>query len=213
MPVRRIPHSRRSVTGIVTGGGRSLRVESTLERDFATLSLFDRDIVSIEEQPVCVRYRHEGRARRYTPDFLVRHWAAPPRLIEVKYLADLTKNEDRYAPGFAAARQYAADRGWNFEVATEADIRTPRLENARFLLPHRSTHPDEAMCANILDAAAGGSSTVRVLVNAVAGEDRVARATTLQALWHLVATFAITVDLDLSITMDSKLQLSTEART
>ncbi len=212
MPVRRIPHSRRSVTGIVTSGGRSLRVESTLERDFATLSLFDRDIFGVEEQPVCVRYLHEGRARRYTPDFLVRHLSAAPRLIEVKYLADLAKNEDRYAPGFAAARQYAAGRGWSFEIATEADIRTPRLENARFLLPHRSTHPDEVMRSNILGAAAGGSPTVRALVNAVAGEDQVARATALQALWHLVATFVITVDLDTPITMDSTLRLSAEAR-
>jgi len=94
MPVRTIPLSHSSVTGRLASrsGQPSIAFESSLERDFAVLQLFDPAVQSIEEQPVRIDYKAPtGRATRYTPDFLViyRSDVPPSRLVEVKYQAEL----------------------------------------------------------------------------------------------------------------------------
>ncbi len=132
MPVRKIGLCYRSVSGRVPmGAGRaSVAVESTLERDFALLQRFDRDVADIEEQPVRIEYRvGQGTKRHYVPDFLVTHRdvVRSPRLVEVKYSTDPHLVSGALEERFAAARTFAAERGWVFALVTEKDIRTPRL--------------------------------------------------------------------------------------
>lgn len=51
------------------GSPGTVAVESPLERDFALLLRFDRDVVGLEEQPVRISYREEGGIKRsYVPD-------------------------------------------------------------------------------------------------------------------------------------------------
>src|SRR5437868_5438583 len=98
MPSRKIPPSRRSLTGLVAsqksprlslvpspparpsqlGAGqpqpqtRMKGFESSLERDFFILLDFDLNVDRYEEQPVRIEYRDgDGRLRTYTPDVLV----------------------------------------------------------------------------------------------------------------------------------------------
>ncbi|MEI7610177.1 MAG: Tn7 transposase TnsA N-terminal domain-containing protein [Rhodospirillaceae bacterium] len=128
MPVRAIPISHRSVTGRLASrpGQPTIAYESSLERDFALLQLFDMTVESVEEQPVRIDYvAAGGRSARYIPDFLVFHKGNRPipRLVEEKYRAELTKKADQYAARFEAARLYAAGRGWTFELATEETMR------------------------------------------------------------------------------------------
>ena len=211
MPVRAIPISHRSVTGRLASrpGQPAIAFESTLERDFALLQLFDLTVGSVEEQPVRIEYTtSDGRSAHYTPDFLVvyKGGARDPRLVEVKYQAELKEKAELYAARFEAARRYASDRAWSFEVATETTIRTPRLENARFLLPYRRQSPDLGPCHRLLerlatvDAIAVGD-LLRAVFTTMADQQ-----TGLPCLWHLVATGRIAADLDRPLTMTSPLR-------
>ena len=211
MPVRAIPISHRSVTGRLASrpGQPAIAFESSLERDFALLQLFDLTVESVEEQPVRIDYLTTGgRPSRYTPDFLVIYKSnrPSPRLVEVKYRAELEEKADQYAARFDAARIYAAGRGWRFEVATEETIRTPRLGNARFLLPYRRQAADPGHCCRLMDTlSTAGSMAVGDLLRSVfpslEGQQQ-----GLPSLWHLVATGRITADFDQPLTMASPLR-------
>ncbi len=211
MPVRAIPISHRSVTGRLASrpGQPAVAFESSLERDFAILQLFDLTVESVEEQPVRIDFTAAGgRPTRYTPDFLVIHKgnAPAPRLVEVKYRVELTEKADQYAARFEAARLYAACRGWRFEVATEETIRTPRLGNARFLLPYRRQVADPVRCGRLMDTlSTAGSMAAGDLLRSVfptLGDQQRG----LPTLWHLVATGRIVADLDRPLTMASPLR-------
>lgn len=210
MPVRKIGLCYRSVGGRVPmGAGRAaVAVESTLERDFALLQRFDPDVAGLEEQPVRIEYVvGRGTRRRYVPDFLVtyRDIARPPRLVEVKYSTDPHLLAGLLEERFAAARSFAAARGWIFALATEKEIRTPRLENATFLLPFRDRPPDPVYRARMLKAAARAPITVQELADRVAGDDS-DRTRVLPSLWTLVARLELAADLDRPITMRTMLR-------
>lgn len=210
MPVRKIGLCYRSVGGRVPmGAGRAaVAVESTLERDFALLQRFDPEVSGLEEQPVRIEYLvGRGTKRRYVPDFLVTYRDAgrPPQLVEVKYSTDPHLLAGSLEERFAAARSFAAERGWVFALATEKEIRTPRLENATFLLPFRDRPPDPAFHARMLKAAARAPITVQELADRVAGDDG-DRARVLPSLWAMVARFELAADLDRPITMRTMLR-------
>ena len=211
MPVRAIPINHRSVTGRLASrpGQPAIAFESTLERDFALLQLFDLTVKTVEEQPVRIEYMgSDGRTARYTPDFLVvyKGGARAPRLVEVKYQAELEEKADQYAARFEAARRYASDRNWSFEVATETTIRTPRLENVRFLLPYRRQPVSPGRFDRLLDRLAAAEAIsvgnlLRAVFTTIADQQ-----TGLPCLWHLVATGRIAADLDRPLTMTSPLR-------
>ena len=70
--MRRIPLSRRShIIGFQPLPTGTVEHESALERDFVLLTLFDDPAVRVRSQPVTLNFVHEGRQRRYTPDYLV----------------------------------------------------------------------------------------------------------------------------------------------
>lgn len=77
-------NGRRSyVTGFQPARSGAVDHESALEQDFVTLTRFLDRGVAITSQPVTVAFRHDGRARRYTPDFLVRWGNGRSELVEV----------------------------------------------------------------------------------------------------------------------------------
>jgi len=211
MPVRTIPLSHRSVTGRLASrpGQPAVAFESSLERDFALLQLFDPAVETVEEQPVRIAYTApDNRPAHYTPDFLVvcRPDGPPPRLVEVKYQAELDAKAPDYAARFEAARHYATRRGWRFEVVTEVAIRTPRLENARFLLPYRDRPADPGRCRRLLDRIEEGGAMAAGDLLRAAFPSLGDQAAGLPCLWHLVATGRIAVDLDLPLTMTTVLR-------
>lgn len=204
MPVRSIPRNHRSVTGRQpVAGQRTVCVESSLERDFALLCQLDPAFAGIEEQPVTIPV---PGGRRYTPDFLVT-WREPKPtdLVEIKYQSDLAAQAEILAPKFAAAETYAHERGWRFVVATEREIRTPRLANATFLLPFRSRSLDPGLCTRLTKALArlGSSSAEELLQTAFSLPND--RGVALPALWRLIADFRIRANLDEELTMTTML--------
>jgi hypothetical protein len=147
--VRKIGPTKNSVTGVhQTLKARSPQAaESALEQDFLTLLEFDSWVSEFEVQPLTIRWRDRaGRARRYTPDVLVRYriqmetgeLSAPPTLFEVKPATVLRSQWASLKPKFRAAIGYARRHGMRFKLVTDRQIRTPRLENARFLLGYRA---------------------------------------------------------------------------
>lgn len=218
MPVRKIGLCYRSVSGRVPmGKGRlGVRVESTLERDFALLCRFDPSVALIEEQPVRIEYNDaDGRTRSYVPDFLVNHRGGRPmpRLVEIKYSTDPMLVSGQLEERFAAASAFARRQGWRFEVVTELDLRTPRLENATFLLPFRgrSVAPDLREGLRMALGPAGRKSVVS-LADEVADALGLRRPEVLPGIWSMVAAFEVAADLDRPLTMNTFVTLAKEKR-
>jgi len=65
------------------------------------------------------------------------------QLCEVKYRKDLALQWPKLKPKIRAARKYAKNEGWEFKIFTEKEIRTPYLENIRFLWSYRFSDFDE----------------------------------------------------------------------
>lgn len=218
MPVRKIGLCYRSVSGRVPMGKErpGVQVESTLERDFALLCRFDRSVATVEEQPVRIEYDDaDGRARSYVPDFLVtyRGGRPVPRLVEIKYSTDPMLISGHLDGRFAAASAYARCYGWRFQVVTELEIRTPRLENATFLLPFRG----RSIAAGLRDGLRetlrkGGQKNVASLADEVAAALDLSRPEVLPGIWTMVAEFEVAVDLDRPLTMTTIVALAKEKR-
>lgn len=212
MPVRRIPIGRRSLTGAHNWDPRALGVtfESSLERDFITLMLFEPTVASIEEQPVKIRFSHDDASRRYIPDFLVDFTNQASRLIEIKFSEELRSKAEELVPKFDAAESYAAERGWLFEVWSELEIRTTRLANAKFLLPFNRYEPDAGLAARLLrffqTSQASFASTEEAL--RACWDDEAERARGLHTLWTLVARRRLVTDFDQPLTANSYLRLA-----
>lgn len=215
MPVRKIPPNSRSLTGLVSSlkQRRLVGSESSLERDFYILLDFDLDVARYEEQPVRIEYRDaEGRERSYVPDVLITYrddispakgW--PPLLCEVKYREDLRLNWKDIKPKIRAGRVYAHERGWRFKIITEREVRTPYLENAKFLrqyrrVPTNCEHVDLLLAA-MRELREADPETLLIAVF----KDPWNRAQLIPMLWQLVSNKMIGVDLSQPLTMRSRI--------
>ena len=217
MPVRTIPKNYRNLTGLVPNTRTSgmTAFESTLERDFLLLLDFDPDVEFFEEQPVKIIYHDaHGQRRTYTPDVLVRYRPhrsqtpqTKPALYEVKYCDDLRQHWAEYRPKFRAAQCYARQQGWRFHVVTERHVRTPYLENVKFLRPYRTLPINDSYRTQLLSALATLEATDPASLLAAVFQDRWQQAQLLPMLWQLVATRQIGTDLEQPLTMQSGLWL------
>lgn len=211
MPVRKIPKNYRNVTGIASHHkalGQAM-FESTLERDFITLLEFDPAIENFEVQPVTINWiDNNDRNRSYTPDVLAYFHSSKSltTLYEVKYRSDLKENWDELKPKLKAARRYARKNGWRFKLITETEIRSIRLENAKFLLPFIKKGPVSETDMDLLDGAIQKlhNSTPSALL-AYLYQDEWNRARLMPTLWYLIGTSQIAADFDRKLTMSSNI--------
>lgn len=190
--MRRIPLSHGShVTGFQSLATGVAAHESALERDFVTHSSFVDAGAVVTAQPVTIHFEHEGRPRRYTPDFLVEWSDGGIDLVEVKYRADLRAGWHRLRPAFAAARCWADTHNARFRLATERGIRGPRLDTAKRLLPLRNVPVDTGLAALAIAQARADRISFGDLVDALPGS----REAGLAVIWRLIARGALVVDL------------------
>jgi hypothetical protein len=217
MPVRIIPKNYRSLTGLVLNSRTQSMTafESSLERDFFLLLDFDPDVEFYEEQPVKIVYNDaKGRRRTYTPDVLVRYRTdlpqarhSKPLLCEVKYREDLRQHWVEYRPKFRAAGRYARQHSWRFRLVTERDVRTPYLDNVKFLRSYQTRAINESDRTRLLVVlSALGQTNPASLLNAIS-QDRWQQAQMLPVLWQLIATRQIRTDLSHPLTMHSAIAL------
>ena len=211
MPVRIIPKNSRSLTGKVIDfrSRRAVSFESALERDFYVLLDFDPTVTHFEEQPVTIAYQDSIGARRtYTPDVLVHYRPEVQRhhrpvLYEIKYREDLRTHWHDYRCKFKAASRYAHTQGWVFRLITEREIRTPYLNNAKFLRQYHDREPDRGDCHRLLAHLAVQGEMSPETVLASLSPDRWEYARLLPALWFLIAIGEIGADLSVPLTMHS----------
>ena len=167
MGTRKIRANYRSVGGQThTESGAAVLGESTLEHDFVVWCDFYHSIRKIESQPVTIDYQHEGRSRRYTPDFLVEFDDGRTVVYEVKYRDELRDRWDELKPRFRAMHRFCRAQGWRFKIISEDTIRAEAyLKNAYFLRGYRQAVRDESIEQKLIDTLrAVGDSTPRDLV-------------------------------------------------
>ena len=202
---RRIPPSRRShITGFQPLATGIAEHESALERDFVTLTAFLDARASITSQPVRLSFRHAGRARRYTPDFLVRWSSRRTELIEVKYKIDLDANEDELRPAFDAAHAWASQIGAAFRTVTEHDIRGPTLTNAKRLLPLRKLPVEREIAIRVFTTV---GSLAEPTFGQVVAALKVNRSVSVATVWRLIARGQLSFDVTTPITFNTMLAL------
>ncbi|OIQ90166.1 hypothetical protein GALL_279070 [mine drainage metagenome] len=217
VPVRKIPKNYLLVTGTYSSAknGKSLGYESLLERDLMILLEFDDAVKSFGEQPVKVPLVANGKKLKpYVPDILIHYLPTlsgetrRPTLGEVKDREDLKKNKAKYAPKFDVASRYAAERGWEWHIFTDKEISTPYLENLKFLREYHSAEPDSTLLNDIishLQSTRGSISIDSLLKKLCPDETKILHVA--PAIWHLIATKRIVVNLQKPLTMISKLSL------
>lgn len=208
MTVRTIKTCHRSVRGLYPGIGH---YESTLERDYFEILSFDEAVTKVTPQPLRIDFVDpDGRNRSYTPDGLVHfdpNKTSDPRplLYEIKYREDLRLDRKVLFYKFRAAKNYALERMWRFEVFTERSIRTSYLSNVRFLKRYLALTPDPIYEERILSLLEDlREAPVSMLLLAV-GNSENERATALTYIWSLVARRSIGCDLDAPLSMKSVL--------
>jgi hypothetical protein len=117
--------------------GRVAWYESLLERDFMYLLDRDADIQHWEEQPLKIRFVHNGKTHYYTPDFEV-HRSAKKQIVEVKPRKKVDSGE--WDLVFRIASSLCEREGYEFVVVTDETIRKqPELENIKKLWKYART--------------------------------------------------------------------------
>lgn len=210
-PVRTIKESRRSLTGRIAIDNGAVSFESSLERDLIVLLDFDVAVKEIREQPFTIRYRDTGASRRYTPDLLARfeYTNSPSETVvyEVKHRDELRTNWALYENRFRMAIRHCRQAGWRFRIVTEREIRTPLLDNARFLRRYRNLERDANLCGQLLyTIKALGETTPQALLAAAYWTNE-SRMMALPMLWALVAGYEIRADLNRPLTMAAAIWL------
>ena len=208
-PVRRIGIQCRSITGTMPNGAR---YESALERDFMHLLQFDPAVDVYTPQPLTIRYRGiDGAMHKYTPDGLI-EWRddypvydARPMLVEVKYRESFHGDWRRWRCLCRAIGDVTRERGWQFAILTERQIRTPLLENVRFLLPYRNRTSTPEVEEWILDLLAELIESTPATLIALLYKDRWNQAAILPIVWKLLAQRRICFHFDEPLTMDSSI--------
>lgn len=218
MPTRKIKASPVKVTGAAPDGQQ---FESFLEEDFFVLLRFNRNVESWESNPVTIPWRDaEGKARKYTPDVLVRYkettGSAQPVIVLCEIKPDLDTPADlprarlprREDPAeneakWEAARKYAAKKGWTFRVYRESEIRTNYLRNAKFLLRYlERKNAFRGEVALLTDLSQRRRMTIRDWVAPFAAT-AAQRAAHLPTCYRLIAEGQVKIDLSKIISLDS----------
>ncbi len=181
---------------------------------------FDDFVEKFEEQPVKVPLTVNGKKLKpYVPDILIHYLPVSSgetgRIVlgEVKISDDLKTNKEKYAPKFEAAKCYAEEQGWEWCIFTEKQIRTSYLDNLKFLREYHSVEPAPDLLLEVISALQSGRGAVTVeslLQRLCLTDDRMLHM--VPAIWHLVATKRIAVDLQKQLTLKSKLSLPSEVR-
>ena len=206
MGVRRLSKRKHGLNGLFPSlkTGRMVWFESFLERDFIHLLEFDPDVVSFAEQPLTLEYLHQGKTRKYTPDFHVQYAAQRQVLVECKPTVFVDREDNQIK--FAAGQAWCAERGWAFRVVTEADIRRePRLANVKLLGRYARLHVAPQVQSRVFAAlAASPGLSLGHLARLLEPANPVMA---LPALLHLAARHTLALALD-----DAPLSLETQAR-
>ncbi len=182
------------------GQPESAAFESPLERDFYVLLDFNPAVARVEVQPVRIEYlAPDGRKTHYTPDALIFHTPESglnPVLCEVKPHAELAQEWEKLRPRFKAAVRHCRHEGWVFHIYTDREIRTPYLENVRFLRGYVEMAPNEIKRTLVRRHVGQHDYSTIGEVLAALCPVMTDRGPWLSLIWHMIATAELDADLD-----------------
>ena len=112
-----------------------------------------------------------------------------------------------YRPKFRAAQRYARQQGWRFRLVTERHVRTPYLENVKFLRSYQAISINASYRTRILNALLELEETDPASLLPALSQDRWQQAQILPMLWQLIASRQIGTDLRQPLTMQSRIWL------
>lgn len=214
MPVRKIPKSHQNITGQISSQ-KSIGpagFESSLERDFLILLDFNCFVEKFEVQPCKIDFLDtDGKKRTYTPDVLAFCYLNNTKqihkvLYEVKYRQDLQENWLKWKPKFKAAYRYALSKRWKFKIITDKEIRTPYLQNAKFLRNYNTPIDDSRLATAYELMTEWRESDPSTLIAALAS-DLSNRIEVTYLIWQMIARGHLKTDLTLPLNMNSKIWL------
>ncbi len=192
--------------------GTSAAHASALERKWLLFIDSEPAATNVRYEPFTIYYRTAaGRRTHYTPDItatFVRPGVPSQTIIyEVKEAAELAKKAEEFRERFATCEQHCRAQGWEFRVVTELDLPHPRLENVLKLRRYRMDEHDEPGLLPLIDSVRDAKKTTIGTVITASGISREQRAITRAAIWHLVATARLWVDLDQALTDSAELRV------
>lgn len=127
-------------------------------------------------------------------------------LAEVKYREDLFELWKELKPKFKAARRYAEDKNWQFNIFTEIEIRTQLLSNIKFIRPFGRYNFSVKEIMKVLNKLAEFKECKTAeLLAALTIENRADYGTLIPIIWHLVFRHEIIVDWNQPLTLHSTL--------
>jgi hypothetical protein len=206
---RKIPPNTRSVTGRRQSqkNDRTVSVESGLEARFAAILEFDPRYHRYEEQYPIEYLDGAGKRQEAHPDFLA-YFAddgQQPLLIDVKFRSEIFRDWKKLKPRFLAARRYALGRGWRYRILTEVEIDTTYTANAVWLLPYRRTSLPDGDALLVLSALRKMRYATPATLMQGCSTDEYRVGELLPTLWFLIATFAISMNLEEPVNMNSRI--------
>lgn len=207
MPIRKVPKSFRNVTGIIASSKSigEARFESTLERDLLILLDFDSQVTSFEVQPISIPWKDSsGKPHTYTPDVHAIYVDQQNVIYEVKYRSELLEEWAALKPKFKGAIHFCRKRGWRYKIMTEVEIRTPYLENVKFLNPFlKQSSPIDADIQAIMEHIEKLDNTTPADLLGSLSTDQWEQARLMPTLWILVAKGKIGANLQNKLNMNS----------
>lgn len=188
----------------------SVSFESSLERDYINLLEFDSSVSTYCEQPLKIFFTINSKKKYYVPDFYVKYSdGRKDEIIEIKYKDDLEKYKRKYINKFNAAKLFCKENNLNFRIIDEIEIRTPLLENYKFLIPYkRPNNIIDFLDVTILEErikAVNIATPNNIINESFFSEDR--KAELLYTLWYMVANNMVKIDLTEKLTMQSQIKI------
>jgi TnsA-like endonuclease N terminal len=119
--VKKVPIFKEGFFTSKKNGGKKMHYRSNYELTVYKLLEKRVDVEEYEVEPIGVEYNLNGSHRRYYPDLKVKFTDGRIALWEVKPANQ--KGWQINEAKWGAARNYCANRGWSFEVITEAEIK------------------------------------------------------------------------------------------
>jgi hypothetical protein len=212
--VRKIGPTRRSVSGVLAfRGATSVPFESTLERDFLRRCESNISVLDVIAQPVAIPFQGQnGQTYFYTPDYLLYYRLGShsymdypkPLLVEVKPKEQWKKHWRTWLPKWKAARRYAKEQGWRFQIWDESRIRDQVLTNIQFLERYQRMSFSTEEIQHVLETLCqvGSCSVDYLLARHFMG---IYRAQGLSLIWHLLSTRRIDCDLSRPLGQETEL--------
>ncbi|WP_454259507.1 TnsA endonuclease N-terminal domain-containing protein [Pseudoxanthomonas mexicana] len=150
---------------------------------------------------------------KYYPDVLVERIETVngeptqrAELCEIKYREEIFRKWVTLKPKFKACRRYARQRGWRFRILTEVEIRTPRLANAKFLLPYSRRDTDWILEHQVMESVrALGETTIHQYMASLPGSQW-DKAAVLPVVYYLICRGEIVANLDQPLTPQSPIR-------